>query len=401
MVTISEGTGAPGEGFIVRVDSISSDCALKISTADPARDFEVMAQAFAGSEFGWVAARWNGGRALFRTDDAGQTWTGFALPAEVTYATELQFVDTRNGWMLGFANRGIQGIGCDAAAPSSAKRCSDILYRTTDGGRSWTSVRVMTLAPAGSPGLKEMQFVDPATGWLLERNGPAPCEIGKPCFNLLATTDGGETWRMALADTGMFDVRFVDRTHGWALVADETNVDAIATADAGRTWSRQIAGEEILGLAVPSVDVAIALARAGGYCTASNCTKYGLFRAVGGRLEAIHESSTPAWWAAPGCGGFLGEPFFVDADRGWIGLQRGVGGVSGANAAGLIATADGGASWSCVDGLPSEDVTSAWFADPIHGWVTTRSDGFGSPRSRGARVWRTDDGGRTWSVSLS
>jgi photosystem II stability/assembly factor-like uncharacterized protein len=317
------------------------------------------------------------------------------------YVAELRFVDERNGWMLGFANRGIQSVGCDAAAPASAQRCRDILFRTRDGGLTWTGVRVMALAPAGGSAIKDVQFVDATAGWILERNGPAPCQIGKPCFNLLATADGGDSWRTVLAETAMYDLHFVDRAHGWGLVATDKSIDAMATADGGTTWSRQIAGEEIFGLAVPNVDLAIALAGAGGYCTASLCNKYGLFSVASGQLDTIHETATTGWWAAPGCGGFLGEPFFVDAPHGWIGLTRGVGGVSGLNRAGLIATADGGKTWSCVPGLPSEDVLSVWFADPAHGWVTTRSDLFGSASGGGARVWRTDDGGRTWRPSLS
>jgi len=119
-----------------------------------------------------------------------------------------------------------------------------------------------------------------------------------------------------------------------------------------------------------------------------------------GQLAIVHETATSGWWAAQGCGGFLGAPFFVDAQHGWIGLQRGVGGLSGSNAAGLIATVDGGATWSCVDGLPSEDVSSVWFADASHGWVTTRSDFSGAGRGL-ARIWRTEDGGRTWKVALA
>jgi photosystem II stability/assembly factor-like uncharacterized protein len=263
MVTVSEGSGIPGEGFVVRVDPITSDCARKVSTADPSRGFEVMAEAFAGTELGWVAARWTDARALFHTVDGGRTWTELALPADVAYVAELQFVDEGNGWMLGFAGRGFQ-YGCDQAAPADIPRCRDILFRTRDGGRTWTSLRATALAPAGSPGLKEIQLVDGMTGWLLERDGPAPCEIGKPCFNLLSTKDGGDSWRTVLARTSMTNLHFVDRTHGWSLAPSEGGVDAMATADGGITWSRQIAGEEILGLSVPNVDVAIALARAGG-----------------------------------------------------------------------------------------------------------------------------------------
>jgi photosystem II stability/assembly factor-like uncharacterized protein len=400
MVIISEGSGIPGDGFIVRVGSITADCALKVSTADPTRLFEVMAESFAGGQLGWVAARWTGSRALFHTTDGGRTWREQALPAEVAYVIELRFVDERNGWLLGFAGRGSQ-YGCDHAAPVGIPPCRDIVFRTRDGGLTWTSVRVMALAPAGSSGIEEIQFVDATTGWILERNGPAPCETGKPCFNLLATTNGGDSWRTVLSDTAMSQMRFVDRTHGWALAPADRSVDAIATADGGTTWSRQIAGEEILGLSVPSVDIAIALTRAGGYCTGSLCNKYGLFSVASGHLSTIHETATSGWWGAPGCGGLLREPFFLDDRHGWIGLRRGVGAVSGLNLAGVIATTDGGARWSCVPGLPSEDVGSVWFADPSYGWVTTRSDFSGSAGLGGARVWRTDDGGRTWILSLA
>jgi photosystem II stability/assembly factor-like uncharacterized protein len=400
MVIVSEGSGIPGDGFIVRVGPITADCALKVSAADPTRLFEVMAESFAGGQLGWVAARWTDSRALFHTTDGGRTWREQGLPAEVGSVIELQFVDERNGWMLGFAGRGLQ-YGCDHAAPVEIPRCRDILFRTRDGGLTWTSVRVTALAPAGGSAIKDVQFVDATTGWILERNGPAPCETGNPCFNLLATANGGDSWRTVLAETAIYDLHFVDRAHGWGLVATDKSIDAMATANGGATWSRQIAGEEIFGLAVPNVDVAIVLARAGGYCTASLCNKYGLFSVTSGQLDTIHETATTGWWAGPGCGGFLGAPFFVDPRHGWIGLTRGAGGVSGLNAAGLIGTADGGKTWSCVPGLPSEDVVSVWFADPAHGWVITRSDLFGSASGGGARVWRTDDGGRTWSLSLS
>lgn len=400
-VVIAEGSGAPGEGFIVRADRITTDCALAVSTADPTRLFEVMATSFVGQDLAFVAARWTDGRALFRTRDGGRTWEENALPAEINYVAGLRFVDERNGWLIGFAPRGGQ-YGCDHAAPPDVPRCREILFRSRDGGRTWTSLRVTAIAPAGGSALKELQFVDATNGWMLERSGPLPCQTGKPCFNLLATADGGDAWRTVLADTALSDLHFIDRLHGWARVPhddQEGTIDLTATADGGATWHRQIAGEQVWGISVPRVDVAIALA-GDGYCTASLCGRYGLFRIVGGDLETVHETSTTGWWAAPGCGGFLGEPAFVDALHGWIGLQPGVGGLSGFNPAGLIATVDGGQTWSCAPGLPRENVDSVWFSDRSHGWVTTRSHS-GSAGIGGARIWRTDDGGKSWRVVLN
>src|SRR5204862_7513331 len=93
MVTVSEGSGVPGEGFVVRVDPITSDCALKVSTADPSRGFEVMAQAFVGSALGCVAAWRTDARAGFHTLEGGRTRTALALPADVAHGAGLRRVD--------------------------------------------------------------------------------------------------------------------------------------------------------------------------------------------------------------------------------------------------------------------------------------------------------------------
>jgi photosystem II stability/assembly factor-like uncharacterized protein len=167
-----------------------------------------------------------------------------------------------------------------------------------------------------------------------------------------------------------------------------------ATADAGATWHLQLADEPVVAMSVPDVETAFAFALDGGYCTASSCSKYGLFRVHRGKLSAVHATATDGWWAAPGCRGFLGDPYFLDNERGWIPLLRGVGGLAGFNTPGLLSTRDGGRSWTCIDNLPREDLVDVWFADETHGWVTTKSDPFGM------RVWRTSDGGRGWNEVL-
>src|SRR5882762_1964784 len=83
--------GAGSDGFGLAIRPISADCAVSASVADPARAFEVMTSAYLGRELAWTAARWVGGAALFRTVDGGTTWTTLDIPTELNYVAELHF----------------------------------------------------------------------------------------------------------------------------------------------------------------------------------------------------------------------------------------------------------------------------------------------------------------------
>jgi photosystem II stability/assembly factor-like uncharacterized protein len=394
-LVIADSSGVRSDGFLVTIRPISADCAVSASVADHARAFEVMASTYLGAKLAWVAARWVGGAALFRSIDGGATWAALDIPSELNYVAELGFVNARDGWMIGFANRGIPSVGCMATAPANAPSCRSLLFRTRDGGATWLLLGERALLPSRGMSLQQLQMIDLEHGWMLEMK---LCVGSDNCFDLIRTADGGVSWTTLRTETHFVKLRFVDNLHGWALAQEWTGASTeskvFATADGGVTWHLQLADEPIVAISVPDLTSAFAFALDGGYCTASNCSKYGLFRVQSGALSAIHATATDPWWATPGCGGLLGNPFFLDSEHGWMPILRGVGGVSGFNNPGLLVTRDGGQTWTCIDNLPREDLHDVWFADQSHGWVTSTSDPFGM------RIWRTDDGGKSWREVL-
>ncbi len=154
--------------------------------------------------------------ALQRTTD-GFTWQPIALPG-VREARDIDFVDATRGWMLAQAD---QIVG-------SCPDYDEQIYRTTDGGATWTA-----LLDGGSPwrcqsGLSQVVFVDAARGWVVGTNV------------LLKTTDGGASWQAVNTTSYPFQwgrVDFTDATHGWriAVIGPDTQV-VDRSLDGGATW---------------------------------------------------------------------------------------------------------------------------------------------------------------------
>ncbi len=105
------------------------------------------------------------------------------------------------------------------------------------------------------------------------------------------------------------------------------------------------------------------------------------------------EGWTPV--ASPLAGQTLGKVQFADSERGCITVDDGR----------IIRTADGGKTWDIVSLSPGDTV--AVFSDPAYamsfvngskGWVIGTLGGYDNPR--GAVIFKTMDGGGTWSKTL-
>jgi photosystem II stability/assembly factor-like uncharacterized protein len=158
---------------------------------------------------------------LQRTVDGGLTWATINLPG-MREARDIDFVDATRGWMTG---QNDQIVG-------SCPDYDEQIYRTTDGGQTWTP-----LLAGGSPwrcqrGLNQVVFVDANRGWVTGRD------------LLLRTSDGGLSWTAVDTTSARSTfIDFVDSQRGWRILVpispDETYVQR--TSNGGATWQTILA----------------------------------------------------------------------------------------------------------------------------------------------------------------
>gem|GEM_PF-2907843 len=119
------------------------------------------------------------------------------------------------------------------------------IYRTADGGRTWTTQQ----SPLGDGLYSDVLFTDENTGTIVGDEG-----------TILRTTDGGETW---IAQDGRTDVTFrgvsfADASSGM-VVGDEGTIRR--TTDGGATWELQDSGTQatLHAVSFASIDTGVAV----------------------------------------------------------------------------------------------------------------------------------------------
>lgn len=227
------------------------------------------------------------------------------------------------------------------------------LYRTNDGGSSWSKVEI--------PGLSEVTavyFVDSQTGW-----------AGGPNGQIYRSVDGGQKWakRKAPVNYEVRQIQFVDSLNGWAVgyryVSSQKRMVALfRSADGGENW------EQLSNVDADSKDSVFSmffLNHRDGWGTDGWQSK--LIRTQdGGQSWTIQEFDSNRGWNAV---------FFVDALNGW------------AVGRGIVHTSDGGVTWKYQldPDISSTQLIGITFTDPKHGWAIGLD-----------KIFRTDDGGTVW-----
>ncbi len=287
------------------------------------------------------------------------------------------------------------------------------LLTTTDGGATWdrhvpgvAGAHVASLTSAGSGGLW-------ATVWW---------ETNEEVREVLAhSTDGGATWATRHLGGTVTKVDFVDARHGWVLGSDGRQGGVWATTDGGATWTFHVVRGSWAFGSIDFVDAAHGWAAGdtsilddpnAGTSAAIFVTSDGgvswhktFFSADSDQMNTVSFANTQDGWAV-GLGSELGGAGTLVATTNggatWSAQSAGtawdLSGVTCVDAAhawlpeggSIYATTDGGADWTSHDsGLPS--VRAVAFADDLDGYAVGSQGGLAT----------TSDGGQSWQVRSS
>lgn len=171
---------------------------------------------------------------LYHTQDGGRQWSSLAVDF---YASQLAFADTMNGFAL---------VGLGAAAGSSAAA----IYKTDDGGLSWTLVHQINPELGSGPGLLPFSGMKDGIAALDGQRSWVSGSVPMPgAIWLFQSVDGGSTWNQqpisapAGFEGAMFaagEPRFFNATQGKLPVQFVTEASwtvLYRTEDAGATWT--------------------------------------------------------------------------------------------------------------------------------------------------------------------
>lgn len=295
---------------------------------------------FIDPDTGWVVANTEG--EIHKTEDGGHSWRLQFAPASRPYFRCVAFVDEK----VGFA--------CNL----TAKEHGDPLYRTRDGGATWSVVEM----DGGVEGLCGVSIVDAktitATGkyW-----GPA---------HFAKSSDGGDTWSVtALAPLlhQAVDLHFWNEREGVLLGGSEggggSRVVVLGTTDGGETWTERYRGprdgEWGWKLSFPSREVGYASVDTEALAPDAVDAAYFLKTRDGGwtwERKPFYRGQ----YRAQGIG-------FISEEEGWMG--------SFLEDRPWMATTDGGESWKAIGP-----------GDRINRFRFTRGIGFAA----GHRLYRLD-----------
>jgi len=337
----------------------------KIKPPIPAT-YQLAAVDFVNPTTGWFAATFDSGRfVVLQTKDAGQTWKRQLSGQSNQRVVYLHFFDAARGV---FAVMGGQPMA----------------FRTTDGGRTWSSRPMMSGAYVLSA-----SFVDPDQGWLLIRSAPPTGASSR----LFRTRDGGATWTslgspVAPADQA-YRVQFTDSKVGW-LDSLSARPYAYKTVDSGATWTQ-----------VPLPAPRTGWSKTGQFFVASQATQgVGVLATVANFAPTSGRSgigakvvSYPPLTVRTFDGGvpvFYWYATFVDAIPGAnlaaVSSEHKSGPTSQVQAPNQVqlGSLDGGATWTVIE--PPNGAGAVGYSDALNWWWI------------GSGLWSTSsDAGTTWT----
>jgi len=253
----------------------------------------------------------------------------------------------------------------EARTYRSETACYDHIatFGTLDGGLTWRLSEPIALnLKSGWGASPQLFFVDQSNGWLWVRTGDARQDamMSFPSLEgaLYRTEDGGLHWRLisnlVASKLGISvsktcpsplagDLVFASSSTGWMPICYGSDPDLLMTNDGGATWSRQ---------------------------------------------------KLPTQASAAACDCVVRTPRFVDPRNGFIQVSSYI----DPSSLWLLGTIDGGRTWRAVSRPGTGYVLQLDLVDANHLWALVTPPGWNKTSSAGFELYRTTDGGQTWTL---
>jgi photosystem II stability/assembly factor-like uncharacterized protein len=332
---------------------------------------------------------------LMLTDDNGATWRD-GTPAAIGVGTAIvDFLDKDNAWVL-------QPVPASTGLSSS-------LWRTSDGGRHWTTGTL----PLKAIFEAAISFVDPEVGYLALVPDLGP--DNRPTV-FYTTADGGSTWTRVGMVPEVPQSWPPERPFAFFTKSDGLLVTGMAlqTHDGGHSWTPIDLPQPPDVPSKPTTDVS-RLVIAGGTVMVSVqfYWKTGNTYTYAPGYEYVSHDLGRTWTLAwPGAVGLYPRSAIVAVDDStWFRFPDYLGSIPGDGyTKDFSVTHDGGLNWTMVTAaLPTGTHFDAEsFSSALDGWAIISADahcpaGSACAYSGGlpGQLVETADGGRTWQVAAA
>lgn len=197
--------------------AVQGDTAAYAQTSIQVRSLDVVSMDLLTESAGWVA---DDNHVLW-TRDYGLQWTDITPADLATHRIQSVFFRTElEGWIVATSDTGGELT----------------VRRTQDGGTTWTRHALATLGDGGSP--ISIDFTDGEYGWVMVQ---VPSSANFSLGLVLATTDGGQSWKALPSPPIGGQLHFISRTIGW-LAGGPAGDQLYVTRDGGQHWERQVVG---------------------------------------------------------------------------------------------------------------------------------------------------------------
>jgi photosystem II stability/assembly factor-like uncharacterized protein len=339
----------------------ASPSALQLTSASPVGLFTIH---MLDRQHGWAL----NASAVLKTSDGGLHWHAVSPKnSPITALAAGDFLNANDAWI---------SIAPDLQHGQKGVR----VYSTLDGGKHW---RLVTIDDQHAVGGGLPEFIDAEHGWLEIGTGVA---LGSESVDIYRTNDGGQSWTLVSCagpqsnctlgfEGHKSGLLFIDRLTGWATGDTATNRPWLyVTHDGGMSWSRQT---------VPTVP---------GVSNASYATLPPVFLGKDGVLPVKVISATingldlyttsdggKTWHPGPLSSFSMQNIFILDTQHAWA-----------VSDSGIYATSNGGQSWSQVNNNV-QHIGTVDFVDPSYGWAIASPDGQSTLllyTTDGGRTWK-------------